>query len=50
MRDAAQKAMPTEIYKEFSEDADELCDVRIGAERQKATASRIRWAYARYLS
>lgn len=50
LRQAAEKIMPTEIYKEFTEDAEELCDVRIGAERQKMTASRIRWAYKRYLS
>lgn len=50
LRQAAEKAMPSEIYKEFAEDADELCDVRVGTERQKKTASRIRWAYARYLS
>ncbi|KAF2769588.1 NCA2-domain-containing protein [Teratosphaeria nubilosa] len=50
LRQATEKAMPAEIYKEFSEDADELCDVRIGAEKQRQTATRIRWAYARYLS
>ncbi|TKA28361.1 hypothetical protein B0A50_03828 [Salinomyces thailandicus] len=50
LRQAAEKTMPMEIYKEFSEDAEELCDVRIGAERQRQTAARIRWAYARYLS
>lgn len=50
LRQAAEKGMPSEIYKEFSEDVEDLCDVRIGAERQKTTAARIRWAYARYLS
>ncbi|KXL50998.1 hypothetical protein M433DRAFT_149167 [Acidomyces richmondensis BFW] len=50
LRQAAEKVMPNDIYKEFSEDADELCDVRIGAERQRMTASRIRWAYGRYFS
>ena len=50
LRQAAERAMPNEIYKEFSEDAEELCDVRVGAEKQKKIATRIRWAYARYLS
>jgi nuclear control of ATPase protein 2 len=50
LRQTVEKSMPMQIYKEFSEDADELCDVRIGAERQKKTAERIRWAYAKYLS
>jgi nuclear-control-of-ATPase protein 2 len=49
LRQAAEKVMPGEIYKEFSEEADELCDVRIGVERQKKVAERIRWAYARWL-
>ncbi|KAI6861670.1 hypothetical protein KC318_g20597 [Hortaea werneckii] len=50
LRQAAEKAMPSQIFKEFSEDAEDLCDVRIGAERQQQTAARIRWAYAKYLS
>ncbi|KAK3069727.1 Nuclear control of ATPase protein 2 [Teratosphaeriaceae sp. CCFEE 6253] len=50
LREAVEKAMPSQIFRDFAEDAEELCDVRVGAERQKATAARIRWAYARYLS
>ncbi|KAK5132681.1 hypothetical protein LTR08_008725 [Meristemomyces frigidus] len=50
LQQAAEKSMPSEIYKEFREDAEELCDVRTGAERQKKTAARLRWAYARYMS
>ena len=50
LRQAADKTMPTEIYREFSEEAEELCDVRIGVEKQKKVADRIRWAYARWLS
>lgn len=50
LRQSAEKIMPTEIYREFSEEAEELCDVRIGAEKQKKVADRIRWAYARWLS
>lgn len=50
LRQAAEKVMPTEIYKEFTEEAEELCDVRIGWEKQKKVADRIRWAYGRWLS
>ena len=49
LRQAAEKAMPTEIYREFSEEAEELCDVRIGVDRQRKVAERMRWAYARWL-
>lgn len=50
LREAAEKVMPTQILKEFSEEIEELCDVRIGVEKQKKVADRIRWAYARWLS
>ncbi|KAK5118150.1 hypothetical protein LTR62_004197 [Meristemomyces frigidus] len=50
LRGAAWRSMPAEVYREFSEDADELGDVRVGVERQKAVAERLRWAYGRYLS
>ncbi|KAK3705462.1 Nuclear control of ATPase protein 2 [Vermiconidia calcicola] len=50
LRQAADKVMPVEIYREFSEEAEELCDVRIGVEKQKKVADRVRWAYARWLS
>ena len=50
LREAVEKAMPVQVFREFGEDVEELCDVRIGAVRQKQTADRIRWAYARYLS
>lgn len=50
LRQAAQKSMPTQIYKEFSEEAEELTDVRMGAERQTKVAHRIRWAYGRWLT
>lgn len=50
LRQAAEKVMPAGIYKEFAEEAVELCDVRIGVEKQKKVADRVRWAYARWLS
>ena len=49
LRQAAEKAMPAEIFKEFGEETDELCDVRSGVERQKKVAERVRWAYGRWL-
>ncbi|KAF2210686.1 hypothetical protein CERZMDRAFT_44936 [Cercospora zeae-maydis SCOH1-5] len=50
LRQAAVKVMPREIYREFSEEADELCDVRRGVVRQKAVLGRVRWAYGRWLT
>ncbi|PPJ59343.1 hypothetical protein CBER1_05791 [Cercospora berteroae] len=50
LRQAAIKIMPREISREFSEEADELCDVRKGVLRQKAVLGRVRWAYGRWLS
>ena len=50
LRQAAEKTMPAEIYREFSDEAEELCNVRIGVDKQNKVADRIRWAYARWLS
>ena len=50
LREAAATVMPAEIYREFAEDAEELCDVRVGAERQRMAAARVRWAYGRWFS
>ena len=50
LRRLARKAMPGQIYREFCDEADELCDVRAGVEKQRLVASRIRWAYARWLT
>ncbi|TKA82050.1 hypothetical protein B0A55_01523 [Friedmanniomyces simplex] len=50
LREAAEKSMPGRVFREFGEDVEELCDVRVGVGRQKAAAARVRWAYARYLS
>lgn len=49
LRQAAEKMMPMEIYREFSEECEELCDVRMGVDRQRKVAERMRWAYARWL-
>nr|POF04012.1 nuclear control of atpase protein 2 [Quercus suber] len=50
LRQAAERALPREIYREFGEDADELCDVRMGVARQRRAAERIRWAYGRFFA
>ncbi|KAK1066271.1 Nuclear control of ATPase protein 2 [Friedmanniomyces endolithicus] len=51
LRVAAEKSLPRgRVAREFGEDVEELCDVRVGVGRQKAAAERVRWAYARYLS
>ncbi|KAF1826513.1 NCA2-domain-containing protein [Dissoconium aciculare CBS 342.82] len=49
LRLAAARIMPTEILREFGEEVDELCDVRVGVERQRRVGERIRWAYRRWL-
>ncbi|KAK0249097.1 Nuclear control of ATPase protein 2 [Friedmanniomyces endolithicus] len=51
LRVAAEKSLPRgRVAREFGEDVEELCDVRVGVGRQKAAAERVRWAYGRYLS
>lgn len=50
LRQAAARVMPGEILKEFGEEAEELCDVRVGIERQRRIEARIRWAYGRWLN
>jgi nuclear-control-of-ATPase protein 2 len=49
LRIAAAQTMPAEILKEFGEEVEELCDVRVGVERQRRVEERIRWAYRRWL-
>jgi nuclear-control-of-ATPase protein 2 len=49
LRIAAARTMPAEILKEFGEEVEELCDVRVGVERQRRVEERIRWAYRRWL-
>ena len=36
------------VFREFCEDLDEVCDVRVGVERQRRGVERVRWAYGRY--
>ncbi|KAK4620524.1 Nuclear control of ATPase protein 2 [Fulvia fulva] len=50
LRQAAQKVMPGQIFKEFGEEAEEMCDVRVGVERQRRVAERVRWAYGRWVA
>ncbi|KAK0266853.1 Nuclear control of ATPase protein 2 [Friedmanniomyces endolithicus] len=51
LRSAAEGSLPRgRVAREFGEDVEELCDVRVGVGRQKAAAERVRWAYGRYLS
>lgn len=49
LRQAAARTMPGEILREFGEEVEELCDVRVGIERQRRVGERIRWAYGRWL-
>ncbi|KJY00866.1 ATP synthase regulation protein nca2 [Zymoseptoria brevis] len=50
LREAARKVMPERIWREFGTEVQELCDVRVGVERQMKVAERVRWAYGRWLS
>lgn len=36
------------VLREFCEDLDGICDVRVGVERQRRGVARLRWAYGRY--
>jgi nuclear control of ATPase protein 2 len=48
LRQEAGKTMPGQVYREFCEDLEEVCNVRTGAERQRKGVERVRWAYGRY--
>ena len=50
LRSEAERVMPGGVLKEFAVEAEELCDVRVGAEKQRKIAERIRWGYGRWLS
>lgn len=49
LRQAAKKAMPEQVYRDFLEDVEELVDVRTGMKKQQKVIDRIRWAYERWL-
>jgi len=48
MRQQAAGLMGGRVYREFCEDLDGVCDVRVGVERQRRGVERVRWAYGRY--
>lgn len=48
LREEAKRAMPTQVYREFVEDVEELVDVRTGVKKQMKVVQRIRWAYKRF--
>lgn len=48
LRQEAERGMPANVFKEFAEDVEELCDVRAGTQRQAKVVERIRWAYVKY--
>ncbi|KAF2165683.1 hypothetical protein M409DRAFT_67057 [Zasmidium cellare ATCC 36951] len=49
LRQSARRVMATEVWREFGEECEELCDVRVGVERQRRCVERVRWAYGRWL-
>jgi len=48
LRQQGNKLMPSQVYREFVDDLNELIDVKSGYKRQKSVVKRIRWAYARW--
>lgn len=48
LRQTAAHIMPSQIYREFVEEVEELVDVRTGIEKQRKVVERIRWAYGRW--
>jgi nuclear-control-of-ATPase protein 2 len=50
LREAARKVMPERIWREFGEEVEVLTDVRVGVERQRMVAERVRWAYGKWLT
>ena len=49
LRLAAGRVMPKHVYREFCVEADGLCDVRMGLDKQRRVLERVRWAYGRWL-
>lgn len=50
LRQNALQVLPSEIYREFLEEINDLVDLRTGVERQLKVVDRMRWAYSRWLS
>jgi nuclear-control-of-ATPase protein 2 len=48
LRQAAGRVMEGRVFREFCEDVEGVCDVRVGVERQRRGVERVRWAYGRY--
>lgn len=48
LRQTAEKFMPPQVFKEFTEEVEELVDVRTGVQKQTKVVERMRWAYGKY--
>ena len=49
LRDMASKALPEQVFADFSQDFDDLINLQSGISCQQRVADRMRWAYARWL-
>jgi nuclear-control-of-ATPase protein 2 len=49
LRQNGQHVIPSEIYREFLEEINDLVDIRTGVDRQLKVVERIRWAYSKWL-
>lgn len=50
LRQRARRVFPSEIYREFLEEVQDLVDIRTGVERQLKVVERMRWAYGRWMT
>jgi nuclear-control-of-ATPase protein 2 len=48
LRQIAQTTFPTQEFREFLVDLEELTDIQIGVERQKNVVKRMRWGYSKW--
>jgi len=48
LRQVANEVLPTQEFREFLVDIDELVDIKAGVERQKQVIRRLRWGYSKW--
>jgi len=48
LRQIAQATFPSQEFREFLVDLEELTDIQIGVERQKNVVKRMRWGYSKW--
>lgn len=48
LRQIAKRVLPSQIYREFLIEVNELTDIKAGVARQKSVISRMRWSYSKW--